>query len=128
MKYYLKKEPPIELITKAYKSIGLSSLSDVSWVGEQQLNKELMCEVLGEISDLYFPCWYKTYVLKENFSYKDYIVIVRQLLRYKKIKLTSKQVSKTVEKSLYCYITQYAIQNPEPLIVPVREFVVSFVD
>ena len=129
MKEYLRTKPSDDLIMKAAKSIGLSSLSESKWVSEKDLDTHLMCEVLGEMSDLYYPCHTITYIEKKSFSYKDYMVIIRQLFRYKNLKITSRQTSKALKKHIYHYYTAYSIENPLPLPQPVKkEYVVSFDD
>jgi hypothetical protein len=103
-----------DLILAAVRSLGFDDLSDTRWVDETHLDVTASLAVRERLRQYYYPCFTKTYLDKPEFSYKDYITIVKQLLRTRKRKLTSKERCHTVSKGVYRYMNSHSL-DPAPL-------------
>ena len=109
-KNLFRTPPSEELLQLVCDSIGINDLNDTRWFDETYLDEEDQQEVLREMERLYYPVHHKTYVLKEDFKYRDYITIVRQLLRSRGRKLRRKDKCITQSPGLYKYLTAYSIE------------------
>lgn len=104
------KQPPTDiLILKAVRSLGITNLTDTKIVDESALNPILMQEVLEELRGIYYPCMIKTFLERDSFEYKNYICIVRQLLKTRKRNLLRREKCIMVGKNLYKYESVYSL-------------------
>ena len=101
--------PPRDLLLKAVRSLGFDDLQDTRWIDESHSNTLLMDEVKTTLRQYLYPCLTKRYLDKEEFSYKDYLTVVRQLLRHYKRKLLYKEKCKTVGARTYKYVFTYSL-------------------
>ena len=112
MKKYFRKPIPNELVLKAVRSLGLQNMTDTNWIEESYLIPELMMEVIEEVRPFYFPCWAETYLDKDEFSYSDYLCIVRQLLRTKDTTFVRREKAERVQKNVVKYVPYYKLKPP----------------
>jgi hypothetical protein len=103
-----------ELILAAVRSLGFESLDDTRWVDESFLDVAGSEQVRERLRQYLYPCFVKTYLDKPEFSYKDYITVVKQLLRTRKRKLIAKERCHTIQRGVYRYINSYTLDyNPD---------------
>ena len=84
------------------------------------LNPVLMEEVKDELRVHYYPCVGRQFLDKKEFGFNDYVTIVRQLLRLKKMKITRREGCERVDKATYRYYSKYQLERtpvPEPIVV-----------
>ena len=105
--------PPTEkVILEAVQSLGFNDLSDIRCVDSSMINPTLMEQVKDALRVHYFPCVAKMYLDKPDFTYVDYITIVRQLLRQRGMKLIRREGCEKVDKATYRYFAKYQLQPP----------------
>lgn len=109
MKNIFSKQPSDELVLKAVQSLGFDSLTDTRWVGEMALKPDMMEEVRDELRSLMYKCFSKRYVDREDFGFKHYIVIVRQLLKTRGRTFLRKEKSIQIQEKVYKYVTIYSL-------------------
>jgi hypothetical protein len=112
MKNLFSKKPSDELILKALRSLGFENLQDPRRVEEGHLVIHLMEEVKDELATCYYPVFYNTYIQRDDFDYKQYITVVRQLLRLKGRQLLRKEKCKLVGDKTYKYVPIYCLDLP----------------
>lgn len=112
-----RTKPPLELVEKAARALGLPSLESYHWTSEKSLKYDLMSEVLEEVSQIMRPCFLETYLIRDPFEYKHFLVIVRQLLKTQGKTIKRKDKCETVlvdgEKT-YRYTPYYTISRAFP--------------
>lgn len=117
MKNYFTKKPTDELILKALRSIGLRDFYDGSEVSAKNLNREMAEEVLEDMKGCYFQCYKDVYTGRE-FSFKNYLIIMRHLIRFKNRRLIRHERCVTVSHKVYEYITTYSLDSDaSPVVV-----------
>lgn len=116
--------PNRDLLGKAVRSLGFDTIDDTRWIDESHCIQSLMEEVKVALVQYMYPCMIKTYLDKEDFTYRDYLTVVRQLLRFFGRKLIWKEKCKTITKRTYKYVFQYSIA-PGATVLP-EERVVHF--
>ena len=121
MKNLYKSKPTPEFIQKALNSLGIQNLQDTRRVCETHLQTHLMEEVRDELQGFMYPVFYKQFVLKEDFDYKGYLTIIRQLLRLQNRKLLRTEKCELVGPKTYKYVPYYSLDIP-----PTHDGVVTF--
>ena len=101
--------PSDALIEKAIMSIGFSSLGDTKEIDESMIDYATMEEVRAALAAFYYPCFRRQFLEAENFDFKRWITIVRQLLRVKGRKLLRRETSEKVGKGVYRYTSRYRL-------------------
>ena len=120
MKNIFSKQPSDNLVLKAVQSLGFDSLNDTRWVGEMALKPDLMEEVRDELRQCMYKCFSKRYVDREDFEYKHYIVLVRQLLKTRGRTFLRKEKCIQIQDKVYKYATIYSLSimnNPKEIVV-----------
>lgn len=123
MKNLYAKKPTDTLILKAIFAMGFDNLQDLREVSEQHIVPHLMEEVKEELKGYMYPVFYKEYVEREEFTYKSYLTLVRQLLRTKNRRLIRKERCEHVADKTYRYVPFYTLDFPST-----HSGVVSFTD
>ena len=118
-----RAEPPRELIEKAVRSLGIEGLNSSNWFDASTVVLPLQEEVKNELRPVFYKCMAKRYLDKENMTYKDYLLLVRQLLRHINRNLNRREKCIKVEENLYRYIPQYQL-TPAP--IPVEGVALTF--
>jgi hypothetical protein len=113
MKNYFRKPITRAIAEQAIHSIGISSFADSKWVCDKNIIFDKQSCLMGELYDYYYPVHSKTYLEKSNFTFKDYITIVKQLLRTQGFELERKEACNRVSDRTYAYYSMYRIKNPE---------------
>jgi hypothetical protein len=112
MKNLYTKKPTDELIQKALFSLGFDGLQDFREVSEQHIVPHIIEEVKDELKQYMYPVFYKDYVQREEFGYKNYLTLVRQLLRTKSRRLIRKERCELVGDKTYRYVPFYTLDFP----------------
>ena len=109
-------EPSRHLTNKALKSLGLQNLDDFQFIDPGQVNPEIMVEVIEEMRGLMFPCHVLTYIDRENFSVRHYLLLVKQLIRPYNRCFIRKEMALQLNKhdKTYKYTTYYALRPKVP--------------
>jgi len=103
--------PPTQRIYNlAVRSLGLSDENSINWFDSSNLVESLRAELLQELRPFYYKCMAKRYIDKENMTYKEYLVIVRQILRHFNRGLERREKCVKVEDQLYRYYPQYRLK------------------
>ena len=116
--------PARDLILKAVQGIGFNTLEDTHWTDESHINNTTMAEVVERARQYYVPCVAKQYLDKTDWTYKDYLTIVRQLLKTIGYKLKYKDTCVRVDTRIYKYIFKYQIERPAKALE--KEIIVFF--
>lgn len=101
--------PPDALIEKAACSVGFSSLNDTKEIDDSMIDYVAMEEVRAALFSFYYPCFRRQFLESENFDFRRWITIVRQLLRVKGRKLLRRETSEKVGKGVYRYTSRYRL-------------------
>lgn len=114
MKNIFSKAPSDELVLKAVRSLGFDSMNDTRWVEESALKPDLMEEVRDELRQIMYRCFVKRYVDREDFIYKHYIVLVRQLIKTRGRTFQRKERCVQMGERVYKYATIYSLSIAKP--------------
>jgi hypothetical protein len=114
MKNIFSKPPSDELVLKAVRSLGFDSMTDTRWVEESALKPDLMEEVRDELRQIMYRCFVKRYVDRDDFIYKHYIVIVRQLIKTRGRTFQRKERCMQMGERVYKYATIYSLSISKP--------------
>ena len=117
MKKLYSKRPSDDLILKGLVALGFSGWESRGEVEELALDPVRMWEVLDELRTCYFPAYAKVYLDKEEFTYYDFIIVVRQMLRLKQRKLIRREKTIAVAPRTYKTHSFYSL-SPDPNAVP----------
>ena len=114
--------PPIELLNKACRSIGLQDSNDSKWVDETAYNTALAEEVRNDLRPYYYNCIAKTYYERE-IQYRDHITIIRQILKHFNRSLKRQEKCMKMSPGVYKYFPQYQLS---PAAIPESGVPVAF--
>jgi len=102
-------QPTQEIVEKALRALGIDGLDSIQEVCFTHLNTDLAAEVLEEMRQFYYPCIAKRY-LKTDFDYKDYMTVVRQLLKTRQRIFRRREKCVKIGDKTYQYIPYYSLQ------------------
>ena len=104
-----KTKPTLEVLDLAVRSLGLGGINDNYWVDKTNFKESLKQELFLAIEPFYYPCFRKIYLNKPEYTHKDHLTIVRQILKAHNKKLIHKEVTKTISHLTYIHILQYTL-------------------
>ena len=102
--------PSLELLRLAVRSLGVEDENSINWFDASHLVKPHQDEVILRLRACYYKCMAKRYLDKENMTYKDYLLVVRQILRHHNRQLERREKCIKVDNELYRYFPQYRLK------------------
>ena len=103
-----RTRPSDELVNQSLRALGISGLDGTEEVGEIHMDGALVAAVIEGLRGVYFPCMFKRYV-KDDMTYKDYLVIVRQLLKTRNRIFRRREKCFKIGEKTYQYLPYYSL-------------------
>ena len=102
--------PTTEILRLAVQSLGVADETSINWFDASNLDVEKQKELIARLRPCYYKCMAKRYLEKEEMTYKDYLLVVRQILRHHNRQLERREKCIKVEDQLYRYFPQYRLK------------------
>jgi hypothetical protein len=108
MKNLFKTKPTEAIVQKAIHSIGFTSFTDSKAINDSMVQQTIIEELKVELKDFYYGVFYKKYI-QRDFSFQNWITVVRQLLKSCGYTLLRGEKCKRIETNVYNYVPFYRI-------------------